>query len=79
MDENLMKSSTTSVYSTFPDSEVHVAENGKYQICPDIETEQRHPIVNIISRVLLNQISVRKLNTLGKVWTSLSKFKVFLS
>ena len=51
----LIKSSTTFVYNVFPDSEVILSENRKYQNCPDLETEQKHPIVNIISRVLLIQ------------------------
>ena len=54
-----MKSSTTFVYNSFPDSEVNLAETGIYQVCPDLETEQKHPIVNIISQVVLIQISSR--------------------
>ena len=53
----LMKSSTSFVYNTFPDPVFNLAENSKCQICPDLETEQKHPTVNIISRVLLIQIS----------------------
>jgi len=52
----LRKSSTTFVYHVFPDSEIKLAETGNYQVCPDLETEQKHPIVNIISQVLLSQI-----------------------
>jgi len=55
--EKHIKSSTILVYNIFPDSEFNLAKNGKYQICPDFETEQRHLIVNIISYVLLIQIS----------------------
>jgi len=55
--ENIRKSSTTFVYNFFPDSEVNLAEIGNYQVCPDLETEQKHPIVNILSQVLLIQIS----------------------
>ena len=55
--ENLMKSSTTFIYPVFPDSVFNFAENRKCQICPDFEQEQKHPIVNIISRVLLIQMS----------------------
>ena len=55
--EKLRKSSTTFVYHVFPDSVFNLAENRKCQICPDFETEQKHPIVNIISQVLLIQIS----------------------
>ena len=55
--EKLRKSSTTLVYNFFPDSEVNLAETGNYQVCPDFETEQKHPGVNIISQVLLIQIS----------------------
>jgi len=51
--EKLRKSSTTFLYNVFPDSEFNLAENRKYQICPDFETEQKHPILNIISWVLL--------------------------
>jgi len=52
-----MKSSSTFVYNFFPDSEFNLAENREYQICPDFETEQKHPSVNIISQVLLIQMS----------------------
>jgi len=38
--ENLTKSSTTFIYNIFPDSEFNLAENRKYQTCPDFETEQ---------------------------------------
>jgi len=55
--ENLRKSSTTFIYNFFPGSDVGLSENRKYQICPDFETEQKHPIVKIISQVLLFQIS----------------------
>jgi len=55
--ENIMKSSSTLVYNVFPDSEFNLAENREYQICPDFDTEQKHPIVNIISQVILSQIS----------------------
>jgi len=55
--ENLMKSSTTFVYNVYPDSDFNLAENRKYQICPNFETVQKHLIVNIISLVLLIQIS----------------------
>jgi len=55
--EKLRKSSTTFVYNFFPDSDVKVSENREYQISPDFETEQKHPGVNIISQVLLIQIS----------------------
>jgi len=55
--EKHRKSSTTFVYNFFPDSEFNLAENREYQICPDFDTEQKHPIVNIISQVLLSQIS----------------------
>jgi len=55
--ENLRKSSTTFVYNVFPDSDVKVSENREYQIYPDFETEHKHPGVNIISQVLLIQIS----------------------
>jgi len=55
--EKLRKSSTTFVYNFFLDSEVNLAETGNYQVCPDLETEQKHPIVNILSQVLLIQIS----------------------
>ena len=51
--ENIMKSSTSFVYNSFPDSVFNLAENRKCQICPDFETEQKHPILNIISWVLL--------------------------
>jgi len=68
--EKLRKSFTTFVYNVFPDSVFNLAENGKCQICPDFETEQKHPSVNIISQVLLIQISsaytvgkLRKLST----------------
>jgi len=53
----LRKSSTTFVYHAFPDSVFNLAENREYQNCPDFDTEQKHPIVNIISQVLLIQIS----------------------
>jgi len=33
--EKLIKSSTSFVYNCFPDSVFNLAENGKYQICPD--------------------------------------------
>jgi len=55
--EKLGKSSTTFVYHVFPDSVFNLAENRKFQICPDFETEQKHPGVNILSHVLLIQIS----------------------
>jgi len=55
--ENLRKSSTTFVYNFFPDSDVKLSQNREYQIFPDFETEQKHPSVNIISQVLLIQIS----------------------
>jgi len=55
--ENLRKSSTTFVYNVFPDSEVNLAETGNYQVCPDLETEQKYSIVNMLSQVLLIQIS----------------------
>ena len=55
--EKLRKSSTTLVYHIFPDSVFHLAENRKYQICPDLETERKHPSVNVISQVLLIQMS----------------------
>ena len=55
--EKLRKSSTTFVYNVFPDAEVNLAEIGNYQVCPDLETEQKRPIVNFISPVLLIQIS----------------------
>ena len=55
--ENIRKSSTTFVYNFFPGSEVRLSENRKYQIYSDCETEQKYPIVNIISQVLLSQIS----------------------
>jgi len=57
--EKLRKSSTTFVYKVFPDSEVNLAETGNYQVCPDLESEQKRPIVNIISLVLLIHISSR--------------------
>ena len=47
--EKLRKSFLTFVYNIFPDSEFNLAESREYQICPDFETEQKHPIVNIIS------------------------------
>jgi hypothetical protein len=53
--EKLMKSSTTFVYNSFPDSEVNSAEIRKFQICPDFETEKKHPSLNVISQVLLVQ------------------------
>jgi len=52
-----MKSSTTFVYNVFPDSEFNLAENRKYQDCPDFETEEKHPSVNVIYQVILIQIS----------------------
>jgi len=55
--EKLRKSSTTFVYNVFPDTEVNLAETGNYQVCPDLETEQKCPNVNFISPVLLIQIS----------------------
>jgi len=55
--ENLRKSYSTLVYNFFPDLEFNLAENREYQNCPTLETEQRHPIVNVISQVLLIQIS----------------------
>jgi len=55
--ENLRKSFTTFVYHVFPDSVFNLAENREYQNSPDFDTEQKYPIVNIISQVLLNQIS----------------------
>ena len=55
--EKLRKSSTTFIYHVFPDSVCNLAENREYQNCPDFDTEQKHPIVNIISQVLLRQIS----------------------
>jgi len=55
--EKLRKSSTTFVYNIFPDSEVNLAENSKYQICPNFEAEQKHPSINVISQVLQIQIS----------------------
>ena len=55
--EKLRKSSTTFVYNIFPDSVFNLAENRKCQICPGFDTEQKHPSVNIISQVLLIQIS----------------------
>ena len=55
--EKLRKSSTTFVYIFFPDSEFNLAENREYQNCPNFDTEQKHPFVNIISQVLLSQIS----------------------
>jgi len=33
--EKLRRSSTTFVYNFIPDSVFNLAENGKYQICPD--------------------------------------------
>ena len=57
--EKIMKFSTSIVYNVFPDSVFNLAENRKCQICPDFETEQKHPSVNIISQVLLIQISSR--------------------
>ena len=53
--EKLRKSSTTFVYHIFPDSVFNLAENRKFQICSDFETEQKHPSNNVISRVLLIQ------------------------
>jgi len=53
----LRKSSTTFVYNFFPFSEFNLAENREYQNCPDFDTEQKHPFVNIISQFLLSQIS----------------------
>jgi len=55
--ENLRKSSATFIYNFSPDSDVRMSENRKYQNYPDFDTEQKHPIVNIISQVLLSQIS----------------------
>ena len=55
--EKLRKSSTTFVYNVFPDYEFNLAENRKYQICPDFETEQKHPSINVISQVLIIPIS----------------------
>jgi len=55
--EKLRKSFTTFVYNIFPDSEFNLAENRKCQICPDLETEQKHPSVNVISQVILIQMS----------------------
>ena len=55
--EKLRKCSTTFVYHVFPDSVFNLAKNREYQNCPDFDTEQKHPIVNIISQVLLSQIS----------------------
>jgi len=55
--EKLRKSSTTFVYHVFPDSVFNVAESREYQNCPDFDTEQKHPSVNIISQVLLIEIS----------------------
>ena len=52
-----MKSSATVVYNSSPDSDFNLAENREYQNCPDFDTEQKHPIVNMISQVLLIQIS----------------------
>jgi len=57
--EKLEKSSTTFVYHDFPDSVFNLAENRKFQIGPDLETEQKHAIVNVISQVLLIQMSSR--------------------
>jgi hypothetical protein len=51
--KKLGKSSTTVVYHVFPDSVFNLAENRKCQICPDFETEQKHPSVNVISQVIL--------------------------
>jgi len=53
----IRKSSTTFVYNFFPDSEFILAENREYQNYPNLETEQKHPIVNDIAQVLLIQIS----------------------
>jgi len=53
----LMKPSTTLVYNFCPDSEFNLAENREYQNCPDFDIEQKHPSVNVISQVLLIQIS----------------------
>jgi len=47
--EKIRKSSTTFVYHVLPDSIFNLAENREYQNCPDFDTEQKHPIVNIIS------------------------------
>jgi len=55
--EKLMKSFTTFVYNFSPDSDFKLAENREYQNCPDFDTEQKHPIINIISQILLIQIS----------------------
>jgi hypothetical protein len=54
-----MKSSKTLVYNFLPDSKFNLAENREYPNCPDFDTEHKHPIVNIISQVLLIQISSR--------------------
>ena len=55
--EKLRESFSTFIYIFFPDSEVNLSESREYQICPDFETEQKHPGVNILSQVLLIQIS----------------------
>ena len=55
--ENIRKSSTTLVYHVFPDSIFNLAVNRKCQIYPDFETEQQHPSLNVISQVLLIQMS----------------------
>jgi len=57
--EKLRKSFLTFVYNIFPDSEFNLAEKRKCQICPDFETEQKHPSVNVISQVILIQMSSR--------------------
>ena len=55
--EKLMKSSTYFVYNSFSYSVFNLAEHRKCQICPDCETEQKHPSVYVISQVLLIQMS----------------------
>ena len=64
--KKIRQSSITFVYKFFPDSEFKLAENREYQNCPDIDTEQKHPIVINISQVLLIQMSrkLRKLSTM---------------
>jgi len=57
--ENLRELFSTFVYIFFPDSDVNLSESREYQISPDFETEQKHPGVNILSQVLLIQISSR--------------------
>jgi len=54
--EKLMKSSTSFIYNAFQDSEFNLSENRECQICPDLETEQKHPSLNVISQVLLIQM-----------------------